>query len=404
MPHTLLKHLFRRLHGLAGSQSVPDAVLLEDYTARGDQKAFELLVWRHGAMVLQTCRRIVLCPHEAEDAFQAVFWILARKAGTIRRRAALPAWLHRIAVRVALAAKQRRGTAVSLDAIDEPTSPPTERDPALDLLDEEINRLPLKYRLPIVLCHLEEKNGNEAAQELGIPQGTLYSRLARGREKLRVRLERRGIALGAGSAMVLEQSLPAASSCAAPLVEKTVAGALAFAAARSAELSSPILALAKGVLHAMWLRNLAVLSVSVVLIGSFVTGAWFALQPAAAQDQPTPVAQVAPQENKLPKLLKERYESAARTYEANYDEYLAGRTVVIDRCLLWSLKMLEAELDLKPAERVKAHVAHFDRMRQVYEIAKKKFDVGVMGPAQYGFAEHGLLEAELWLEREKAKK
>lgn len=109
MPTTLFQHLFRRLHGLAGSSPLTDEALLADYVARRDQKAFELLVWRHGAMVLHTCQRIVRCPAEAEDASQAVFWILARKAGTIRRRAALPGWLHRIAVRVALAAKQRRG-------------------------------------------------------------------------------------------------------------------------------------------------------------------------------------------------------------------------------------------------------------------------------------------------------
>src|SRR5262249_47944771 len=161
---------FRRMYAGAGSASVSDDALLDDYRVRGDQKAFELLVWRHGAMVLDACRRIVRCSHDAEDAFQAVFWILARKAGTIRRAQALPGWLHRVAVRVALAAKERRRPMVALENIEEPVSIAVERDPILDQLDEEIARLPAKYRLPIILCHLEEKSSAAAAEELGIPQ------------------------------------------------------------------------------------------------------------------------------------------------------------------------------------------------------------------------------------------
>src|SRR5437899_8700551 len=169
-----LHNLIRSLRSRAGSAAA-DAALLEDYVVRGDPKAFEVLVWRHGAMVLEACRRILNGAHDAEDAFQAVFWILACKARTIRRRDTLPGWLHRVAVRVAIAAKQRRRPVVSLDVIEEPVGAAPQRDPVLDLLDEEIARLPTKYRLPIVLCHLEEKTSSAAAQELGIPQGTLFS-------------------------------------------------------------------------------------------------------------------------------------------------------------------------------------------------------------------------------------
>lgn len=402
MPNTLFHQLFRGLRGL-GSSPLTDEALLADYVARHDQKAFELLVWRHGGMVLQTCQRIVRCPHEAEDAFQAVFWILARKAGTIRRRAALSGWLHRIAVRVALAAKQRRGKHTSLDAIVEPISAPTARDQALDLLDEEINRLSMKYRMPIVLCHLEQKSSAEAAQELGIPQGTLFSRLARGREQLRDRLQRRGVVSGAGAGLVLEQMAQAAPSCPIVLVEKTIAGALAFAAARSAEVSVPVLALTKGVLHAMWLRNIAVWSVSVVLIVT-VSGVWFVLQPAAAQNQPVPVVQEPAKDTKLLKLLKDRYDRAAKVYDIAREQYISGRTADSDLLCRWSVKSLEAELDWKPKDRIAAHTTHLQRIQKLHKEIKARFDVGVVHQVEFAIVDHALFEAELWLEREKAKK
>lgn len=403
MPTTLFQQLFRRLHGLAGPSPLTDEALLADYVARRDQKAFELLVWRHGAMVLQTCQRIVRCPAEAEDAFQAVFWILARKAGTVRRGAALPGWLHRIAVRVALAAKRRRGKYTSLDAIDEPTSAPTEREPALDLLDEEINRLSLKYRLPIVLCHLEQKSSAEAAQELGIPPGTLFSRLARGREMLRARLQRRGVASVIGGSILLEQIAQAAPSCPVALVEKTIAGALAFAAARSGEMSAPVLALTKGVLHAMWLRNIAVWGASVVLV-VIVSGAWFVLQPAAAQNQPAPVVQEPAKDNKLAKLLKDRYDRAAKVFELVRERYYNGRTNDTEILWRWSIKTLEAELDWKPQERIAAHLVHLERMQELHKMSKARVDVGAIDAVSFAFADHAVMEAELWLEREKAKK
>jgi len=403
MPRTLLQQLFRRMYAGAGSASVSDDALLDDYRVRGDQRAFELLVWRHGAMVLDACQRIVRCSHDAEDAFQAVFWILARKAGTIRRGEALPGWLHRVAVRVALAAKERRRPMAALERIEEPASAAIERDPILDRLDEEIARLPAKYRLPIILCHLEEKSSAAAAEELGIPQGTLFSRLARGRAKLRTRLERRGVGLGVAAVAVLEQNLQVAPTIAAPLIESTLTSALAFAARRPVE-SATILTLAKGVLHAMLLRKIAVCAASLLVTASLIVGAWFALQPAAAQVQPPAVVQDAPKDNKLQKLAKERYESAARTYDAHREMYSTGKNSMPDQWYQWSLKALEAELDWKPNERTKAYTAHYERMRGIHDIEKRKFDVDTIGPAVYGFAEHGVLEAELWLGREKAKK
>jgi RNA polymerase sigma factor (sigma-70 family) len=403
MRRTLLQQLFRRMYAGGGSPSVSDDALLDDYRVRGDQKAFELLVWRHAAMVLETCRRILRGPHDAEDAFQAVFWILARKAGTIRRREALPSWLHRVAVRVALAAKERRRPMVALEKIDEPASAAIERDPILDRLDEEIARLPAKYRLPIILCHLEEKSSAAAAEELGIPQGTLFSRLARGRAKLRTRLERRGVGLGIAAAAILEQNLQAAPTIATPLVETTLTGALAFAARHPVE-SATVLTLVKGVLHAMFLRKITVWSASILVTASLVTGAWFALQPAAAQVQPPAVAQQAPKDNKMQKLLKERYESAEKAFRANNERYVVGKESMPVWAYQWSLKMLEAELDWKPNERVRAHTSHLERMQRLNETEKNRLEVGVFGPTVYGVSEHGVLEAELWLEREKAKK
>lgn len=404
MAHALLKKLFRHMHDLAGAATPSDAGLLDDYVSRGDQKAFELLVWRHGEMVLQTCRRILRCSHDAEDAFQAAFWILAQKAGTIRCREALPAWLHRITVRVALAAKERRGRFESLDDVAEPASPSTPPEPMLDLLDEEINRLPTKFRQAIVLCHLQQKSGAEAARELRIAPGTLSSRLTRGRERLRVRLGRRAKLLG-GASILLEPTLQAGPHSSAPLIEETVTSALAFAAMPGAKLPANVIVLAKGVLHAMWMRKLAVLAASMLVSMSLGAVAWLAMQPAAAQDKgPSVILKKAVEPDRIAKLVKDRFESAVKTYQAVKEEFIAGRITTRDRLYEWSLKVLEAEKELKPSQNLKALISHLERMRTVHETAKLKFDVGQLGQSDYGIFEHGLLEAELWVEREKAKK
>jgi RNA polymerase sigma factor (sigma-70 family) len=193
-----------------------DAVLLNRYVTAKDREALELLIARHGPMVLGTARRLVENTHDAEDVFQAVFLSLARLAKSIRQGRALPAWLHKTTCRVA--AKFRANRLVQ-------SAPPPERyehyDPGAGLvwrevcqvLEEELQRLPERLRLPLLLCYLSGLTRDEAAKQLGWSLGTLKRRLEEGRQALRIRLERRGIAsVGLALAVLTPEALQAAVS------------------------------------------------------------------------------------------------------------------------------------------------------------------------------------------------
>ena len=194
-----------RLHppGPAGGA---DADLLERFQRNGDGAAFELLVWRHGPMVMGVCRHVLRDSHAAEDAFQATFLALARKARSIGRRESVPGWLYTVAIRVALRARERaarraaREVAARWPGPDEPASPDNDGPEWRELrplVHEEVDRLPPKFRAVVVLCYLEGRTNAEAAALLGCPKGTVLSRLARARERLRGRLSARGVALAA---------------------------------------------------------------------------------------------------------------------------------------------------------------------------------------------------------------
>src|SRR5262245_59291090 len=208
----LLRHLRREDH----PPSAPDdAELLERFVRGHDEAAFELLVRRYGAMVYNVCRRVLRDDHDAEDAFQASFLILARKAASLGRREALPGWLYRVALRVALRARARVPALVGAE-FPEPAAEDPDSVLWQDLksvLDEEVGRLPEKYRLPVVLCYLSGLSTDEAACRIGVPRGTVLSRLAWARERLRGRLARRGVALSAA----LLGTLPARAASAVPL-------------------------------------------------------------------------------------------------------------------------------------------------------------------------------------------
>src|SRR5579884_151529 len=207
-----LQRYLRRLCDETGPPE--DAVLLERFVSAGDREAFELLIARHGPMVLGTARRLVANHHDAEDVFQAVFLSLARLAKSIRHGRALPAWLHHTTCRVAARLRARRRA---------PAAPPPERyedgDPAAGLvwrevsqaLDEELQRLPQRLRSPLLLCYLSGLTRDEAARQLGWSLGTLKRRLEEGRNALRLRLARRGItAVGLALTVLTPEALQAA--------------------------------------------------------------------------------------------------------------------------------------------------------------------------------------------------
>jgi RNA polymerase sigma factor (sigma-70 family) len=180
---------------------VTDAQLLERFLRKHDEAAFELLMRRHGPLVFGVCRRVLQHTEDAEDAFQATFLLLASKAGTISRQESVGGWLYTVAYRIALRAKrklaQRTHRRRPLEDVpdNEPGSDPVDRMACRELgqlLDFELSRIPEKFRAAFLLCHAEGKTCMEAAQYLGCPCGTLQSRVARARERLRARMALRG--------------------------------------------------------------------------------------------------------------------------------------------------------------------------------------------------------------------
>jgi RNA polymerase sigma factor (sigma-70 family) len=212
----VLEHL-RKWTDPARAQELSDADLLERFRFYREEAAFTLLVQRHGPMVLAVCRRILGDAHEAEDAFQATFLVLVRNAAAIRKQEALAGWLHGVASRIAHKARRRLAQQQLVGPVEKPDihDDPNETLTAAELraaLDEEIERLPDKYRMPLVLCYLADKTHEQAAAELGWPKSSVTARLAQARELLQRRLTRRGFTAPAGLLAVLltEQSTNAA--------------------------------------------------------------------------------------------------------------------------------------------------------------------------------------------------
>jgi RNA polymerase sigma factor (sigma-70 family) len=185
-----LDRLFRR-----GVVPSGDGALLERFLAEGDDAAFEALVVRHGPMVLGVCRRILISPHDADDAFQATFLVLARKAARLRAPDRLGPWLYGVASRVARKARTRAVRHRHEALTDCPARERREAEwsDVMPILDDELGRLPSRHRDVLVLCLLEGASVEETAHRLGCPVGTVKSRLARGRQSLRDRLIGRGI-------------------------------------------------------------------------------------------------------------------------------------------------------------------------------------------------------------------
>ncbi|MGH7174185.1 MAG: sigma-70 family RNA polymerase sigma factor [Gemmataceae bacterium] len=242
----LLQHI-RRLAG--DPQSTPsDGELLRRYLDAGEEAAFAALVRRHGSMVFSVCQSVLRQRPDAEDAFQATFLILARKAASIRRQEGLGGWLQRVAYRVALKARadhlrrQQREAKTARSPIAEPSADELSWGELRTILHAELAALAESLRAPLVLCYLEGRTQEEAARQLGWSLSTLRGRLQRGRDKLRRRLERRGTVLTAAlSAAVTGQAL--AETSAAALRPFTVETATATAAALADGFGSALAAL-----------------------------------------------------------------------------------------------------------------------------------------------------------------
>jgi RNA polymerase sigma factor (sigma-70 family) len=293
-----LRKVLGPLGGLVGGAAVeptPDQELLARFLSAQDSQAFATLMERHAGMVLGVCRRILRNAHDAEDACQAVFLVLARQARSIRRSGSVASWLHGVAWRVAnkLRYARTRRTAREVEAAAET---PISSDPAdislrevQRIVDEELARLPGSYQAPLVLCYLEGRTQDEAARELGWSLTTLRGRLERGREMLRLRLIRRGVA--GASALLLGALVPSLSSAAVPptLLAGVAEASVPVSAggALPAQISPQVAALTREALQTPLLTKvfLAVVAVGgAAMIGvlAFVlSGAWSTADPAA---------------------------------------------------------------------------------------------------------------------------
>jgi RNA polymerase sigma factor (sigma-70 family) len=255
--HNVMQQLRRAVLRSEGAR-VSDGQLLEAFLSRRDEAAFEALVRRHGPMVLGVCRRVLGNAHDAEDAFQAAFLVLLRKAASLRSGELVGTWLYGVAYRTALKAKTTaaRRRARERDMPQPPQRQEPEGHDLLALLDRELSRLPDKYRVPVVLCDLEGRTRKEAAGLLGVPEGTLSSRLATARSRLAGRLARHGPALAGGALAGLLAHGRASAGIPPTLIHATVGSATAFVAGRA--VAPPVAALTEGVVRTMLLSKLKI--------------------------------------------------------------------------------------------------------------------------------------------------
>ncbi len=288
----VLQHL--RCALLRDDANLTDAQLLECFLSRRQPAALEALVRRHAGMVWGVCCRVLGDQHDAEDAFQATFLVLVRKAASVKPRAKIGNWLYGVAHQTALkgrAVRARRcGRERQVIVMPEPAA--TERDLGRDLqplLDQELSRLPEKYRTVLAFCELEGKSVKETARQLGLPQGTAASRLARAKALLARRLARRGLTVSAGTLVgVLSQEV-ASASAPAKLLSSTIKAVTAVATGQALAGLIPVkvAALSEGVLKAMLMTKLKVVSLA-ALVGTMLVltyGAFAGQQATSSADK-----------------------------------------------------------------------------------------------------------------------
>jgi RNA polymerase sigma factor (sigma-70 family) len=332
-----------------------DRQLIERFTARRDaasELAFAALVSRHGPIVLDICLQLLGNPHDADDAFQAVFLVLARKARSIGDPDLLANWLYGVALRVARNARMQRDrrrrneeaamarhprsdSSLLIDhSISTPEQSVLARERA-EALYNEIDRLPGPFRLPVVLCYFEGLTLEEAAQRLRCPAGTVRSRLARAYDKLRRGLTRRGVALTTSAVASVLASRTASACVSAALCETTARAAMKFALGRAAAGATSVaaLALAHDLLQSMLLNKLKLTGLTLLFLGAIASGAGYVIHPFNALASPR-ASEPRPSE-----LAQETNKSAA------------GRMFVTGR-------VLDPHGEPIPAAAVMVHVRH----------------------------------------------
>jgi RNA polymerase sigma factor (sigma-70 family) len=280
MPQHREYPLLRLIEKMAGPSAHPDAFLLQRFVKERDEAAFETLLQRHGPMVLGVCRRVLGNGPAAEDAFQATFLVLVQKARSLDQPGRLCSWLYGVANRTAVKARsmslrRRESTSSNIEVAIASSGASAELDELRAALDQELNRLPEKYRVPMVLCYLEGKSHAEAARLLDCQRLAVAKRLSRARDLLRGRLLRRGLTVGGGVFAALLTRTATAVEVPRLLLQSTRQLAVWSAAGRATApgvVNASVSALSKGVTQAMFLAKIRVAAV-VVFVVAFVGAA-----------------------------------------------------------------------------------------------------------------------------------
>lgn len=287
MPTRPMNHVLQRLRQDMAPErhaDLTDAQLLDRFIAVRDDMAFAAIVRRHGPMVWSVCRRIAGQHQDAEDAFQAAFLVLSRKPGAIRPRSMLAGWLHGVACHTALKArtqahKRREREKQVIDMPEPEARAEGDWNDLKPLLDRAIDELPVKYRTAIILCDLEGQPRQDAARQLGVPEGTLSAQLTRGRRLLTDRLRRRGVTLPAG----VLAAIIGREAVAGDLPAATFSAVLSYhGMLASTGVPARVLQLTEGVLQTMLLRKLKLTTAILCLVGLAGYGIGVVIIPALA--------------------------------------------------------------------------------------------------------------------------
>jgi RNA polymerase sigma factor (sigma-70 family) len=451
MPRATSNALNDQLAGLFGAGTcagLSDGELLERFLAcrdDGGERAFESLVTRHGPMVLGICRHFLDDPSDVHDAFQAVFLVLARRAGAIRKTESVGSWLYGVTVRVAARARagairrrvrERRvltaASAAALAGGSPEASPgtPVENDDGAAVVHEEVIRLPEPFRTPIVLCYFEGLTHDEAAARLSWPVGTVRSRLARARDRLRTRLTRRGVTvpstIGPMAGWLIAGQSPSAASAAiraatALPLPVHVPTSLAHAAVRLTagqpaavgSWSSASMALADGVLRTMMLKKLTVVGCVILSLGVGTGTGVVMIRRAGAQDSSTataaatkPAANPAPPRDAgnqaIDPLVQKLLDAARQRVRDQLSFYEKGRITLnryIDACAQLEKAELLAAAD--EGERMAARKRYADLLAQIERREMAELQVGRGTVADLAEIRQRRQQAELDLKTER---
>ncbi len=383
--------------------------------AESSELAFQSLVERHGPMVLRVCRAVLRDPHDAEDAFQTTFLVLARRADSIRARDSVASWLHGVAYRTGCCARasaaRRRAherRAAETTAIGVTEKAPTDTSA---VLHEELNRLPERYRHPLVLCYLEGLTHEQAARLLGLPLGTVRSRLARGRDRLRQHLTRRGLDSTVGIFAAYH------GNTASPTVPAALSGILGRTAVRfgaretAAGVSSTVIWLTEGVLRTMFVTKIKPIAATALAGITMATAAILFGQVTLGSQPPAPgeprahapsVVEPAAQGNAPPPaeeaLAKSREEVARRIRDDMYRGFTGGE-VNLDAYLEWQSRYNSTALALvrTDAQRIRFFEATVRGMKSLHEVVERMSTSGQASQTDVRKVEYFLLDAEVAL-------